>query len=1614
MEVNINLLISILAFALSAIFALLSALVYRLSVKKNDKEIYEDRDGTATEVSRTTYSIRWQNVALTFISVSGFAISLAVALVQKSPRKEEKYLETWLLAGAWVLLALQRAQAFRTRQPVTFFRLTGVEAFTFLVIAASYTFALYSLFGSRAQHANVTTKVLLCTNLVLSVAGFATAITVPRRPAVFHNGRPVDGQWTVSLFSRYTYSWPSAFLERTKSGKKLSFDDFPALDHYTRARDLYDHFNAIAARGGSMLKHLILAFLPTLAAQYILALIDSLFMVAPQFAMYQLLRLLEARDAGADISTQATFWVIGLGLFIIAAGFFSNWMWWINFAAINIPVLAQLSALIFAKAMRRKDVKGITGSEKRTVTMGGEEAVEGQPQAIPEKENNSDEDVEENLQKTRQGVINLIGVDTKRVSDFGTFNHMFFAAACRLTVSFVFLGKLVGWKALLSGIAVQLLFLPINIYFAKKYSNGQEVLMKLRDRKLAVLNEALNGIRQIKFAALERQWQKKILDVREDELKAIWNTFIYDTVLVGLWLTGPVVLSAAVILVYALLNGALPPSIAFTTISLLGQIEGTLSWLPELTTNMLDAYVSLNRISEYLKGLEKEQIHDQGNQITFHNATIAWPSESPSPESPEDTSGDRFTLQNLNISFPLGELSLISGRTGSGKSLLLAALLGEADLLSGSITMPVPPPPSDRHDSSANKDTWLLPTAKAFVAQQPWIENASFKENILFGLPFDESRYRAVLSACALEPDLAVLPDGEETEIGANGVNLSGGQRWRASLARALYSRAGILVLDDVFSAVDAHVGRVVYERGIRGTLCRGRTVVLVTHHVGLVRAGAAYEVRLGNDGTVEYAGAVREGVDEAVVDDEEEDESGKLNVRERAEILRRVSTKRSVATVRRLSEVNGAASGASRRRSSQQNGKPDMIDGGGHARDAKVQQPRKFVEEEKTESGRVKWRIYKQYLDACGGWPFWLVVCIGFGGYEALLLGRVSSKFSTNATFGANRMKSWILKLWTEQYEVEASSFRLQSWYSTTTFHAQAAERPIHFHQDRSSDAENLKFYLSMYLGFAATICIEGTLRYLWVFYGSVKASRRLFESLTHAVLRAPLRWLDTMPVGRVLNRFTADFNTTDSTQAYAIAFSLYNVMLLLGIIVAGMIVSPYVILVSMILLGLCTRYALYYIVTARETKRLESVAKSPIFEFFSQALAGVSTLRAFDKTESYIATMFERIDVHARTLYYQWLLNRWLSWRLNVVGAVFAVTVAGIVVSVPGMDASLGGFALGFTLQYTEAVTWVLRNLSNVELGMNATERIIEYAEIDTEDEGGMDAPATWPSEGTLVVEDLWVGYAPDLPPVLKGLSFRVRKNERIGVVGRTGAGKSSLTLALFRFLEARRGSILIDGLNVSTIKLHDLRSRLAIIPQDPVLFSGTVRSNLDPFDEHDDRELLDALERVHLIESAPPTSHASSSNLPSAERSASETPSGDTTPRGSKNPSLSLNTPISESGLNLSQGQRQLLCLARAIVSRPKIMVLDEATSAVDKATDVLIQRSIREEFRDATLIVIAHRLSTIADFDRLLVLDQGVAVEFDEPRRLLEREGVFRGMVESSGEREVLREIILGEE
>jgi ABC-type multidrug transport system fused ATPase/permease subunit len=639
--------------------------------------------------------------------------------------------------------------------------------------------------------------------------------------------------------------------------------------------------------------------------------------------------------------------------------------------------------LIFAKSLRKKDVKGATAN-KNVRDINGHADGEESAKLIDPKDDDSEAEEVDEVHKSRQGVVNLVGVDAKRVADFATLNNLFVSSIVRLTIAIAFLWQLVGWQALLVGVSVQLLFLPANIHFSRKYADGQDLLMKTRDTKLSVVNEALSGIRQIKFAALERQWQKKILEARENELKALWATLLADVILIGLWIIGPIMLSAASIVTYALIHGSLEPSVAFTTISVLGKIEMTLSYLPELTTDGLDAWVSIKRIAEYLNAPDKEIVTVPGEKISFEDATIAWPTDEISDET--------FQLRKMNLDFPRGELSVISGKTGSGKSLILSALLGEVEVLDGKITLPKSPSVAERNDKAANKGNWILPSAVAYVPQIPWIENCSLKDNVLFGLPYDESRYKEVIQACALQKDLEILVDGDRTEIGPRGINLSGGQCWRLTLARALYSRAGILVLDDIFSAVDAHVGKHIFENALTGSICEGRTRILVTHHVALCLPKTNYEVHLG-DGVVDYAGTVedleRSGILGTVLEDSEAIDDTDDGIEDALEAISRKISHSS----RTLSQVSRHTSPLLRKPSRRRLSVTSLrsVEAFRDGPEADVPEIKKFVEDEQIETGHVDFRIYKIYLKACGGAGFWCLAIFMFAAYEILLLGRVS-----------------------------------------------------------------------------------------------------------------------------------------------------------------------------------------------------------------------------------------------------------------------------------------------------------------------------------------------------------------------------------------------------------------------------------------------------------------------------------------------------------------------------------------------------------------------------------------------------------------------------------------------
>jgi ABC-type multidrug transport system fused ATPase/permease subunit len=876
---------------------------------------------------------------------------------------------------------------------------------------------------------------------------------------------------------------------------------------------------------------------------------------------------------------------------------------------------------------------------------------------------------------------------------------------------------------------------PINKALAARYSNNQKILMRLRDERAAITTEALHGIRQIKFSAIENQWTEKIEHIREKELSMLWKTRINNLYMaVGSEFT-PVVLTALCLATYSYINGALLPSVAFTAITLFMFLEGIVGHFPLLLVTAINAKVSCDRIEKFFRTPDKTENIHPGAAVSFHNATITFPSGS------DDSTEDRFALRNLNLEFPNNSLSVISGPTGSGKSLLLAAILGESAVLGGYIRVPKAPPPDQRFDSKATAANWIIPTAICFISQNPWIENATIKDNVLFGLPFDAVRYEKVLRACALSADLALLEDGHDTEVGAQGITLSGGQKWRLTLARVLYSRAGIMVIDDVFSALDAHVGKYVFANALLGELAKGRTRILVTHHVSLCLQRADYAVHLSANGVVEHAGSVEELRQTGVLDQifEADDAAESEEVEGDNDIA---SAKlNGLATIPPSNPIPKAKATA-----------------------------KKLVEDEKREVGRVKTSVYTGYLKSFSGWPFWSFLILLYAVAQGLTLGRTY----------------WI-KTWSSAYgQIEARlsivAYKYPETFQTQLFgqltnHVNSTNVSTDLQMGMETKTRSLWFYLGIYCFISTISVLISVSRLYCVYTGSLRASRRIFRNMLHSVLRAPLRWLDTVPTGRILNRFTGDFASLDSSLATNFYYFANIAWEIVGILVAALFVSPFMILFAIILLVACAFYARRYIAAARTLKRLESINKSPVISHFSSSLTGLSTVRAFSKSPEFTNRMFALIDDWAACTWYISVFRMWLMIRIGITASMFAAIVGIFVVTTPSIDASLAGFVLSFALSFGHAVHWGISTSTQTELDMNATERIFEYQNLEIEEQHGEDVRASWPEEGKIEVKNLEVGYAEGLPSILKGFSFTAERNQRIGIVGRTGGGKSLL---------------------------------------------------------------------------------------------------------------------------------------------------------------------------------------------------------------------------------------------
>ncbi|KAI8979516.1 hypothetical protein BDF20DRAFT_906115 [Mycotypha africana] len=1421
-------------------------------------------------------------------------------------------------------------------------------------------------------------SVLIGTDLV-----YTTATTERGPPFVDDAGKQVAGINVASIFSYFYYQWVTPLIDLAYKKKSLNDDDLPTLPPEFRGHNLYYIFGA--TRGKSLMKRIILVKKNAFIIQFILAIFTSLAYYAPAFFVNQLLQLIEKMNGVKDSESLRKGFVIVafLGITIFTLGLMVGQLWYYASSCVEVPIRAMLNIEIYRKTLRRRDL----AVESPKVEEDGKDDKKNENKEEQSVQNKDD------VSSTTGTIVNLMSTDSKRVSEFSVWWFSLIAAPTELTVGIYYLYKLLG-KSCFLGLLVMIIVLPLNHYNAKMFARTQDKLMEARDKRIALMNEVLQGIRQIKFFAWENNWEKRIMEARKLELHHIGITYLSEVLFTFLWQGSPILVTLISFWSFTKIEGRdLTAPIAFTAITVFNELRFALNVLPECMIWGYQALISVRRIETYLTEVEIDPPNPEDNMlrqsnssdsitIAFENATVGWSKESYSddPTVNNATMSSSFVLKDLNIEFPNGQLSLISGSTGSGKTLLMLSLLGEAIIIEGKVRCPRQPITDTVYEDfdtlkDVDSKNWLLPYAVAYVSQVAWLQNASIRDNILFGLPYIESRYKQTIYACALNKDLSILEDGDLTEIGEKGITLSGGQKARVSLARAVYSRAQNVLMDDVLSAVDAHTAKHLYEKCLLGPLMKDRTRILITHHVSLCLKGCSYIVHIDN-GRASFVGAPNvlqrsEGF-ASIVDENEED-----TIEEEESAAEEQSVEGTLAL-----DSNEA-----------------------NLSDNATKKPRALIEDETKATGMVKLRLYSMYIRMVGSPIFWFIMA-------ALVLG----------SRGLDITESWWIKKWSNSYTSQVADNDLASFQQHQTI--VPSTKPMYAFPmiiSSTSDTLNnsdivtestsvdLNYYLSIYCLITLSNIIVGSARFAVLFWGVLAANRSLYAELLHRVFRAPLRFFDTTPVGRILNRFSKDFETIDSS----IPNDLMNFVIQWVIIISSMFtvgsVLPIFLLPMVVVAAVNIWLGVKFVSASRELKRMDSVTRSPLFSNFTETIIGISTIRAYGATRRFLREMLGYIDINARPYYYAWIVNRWISIRYAFTGAVincFTCTIILLSVS-ETMNASLAGFCLSFVLLFTDQMFWGIRRYTSLEMSFNAVERVVEFMEMDQEAPSitELRPPAEWPSKGAVEVKDLEVRYAADLEPVLRGISFNIKPQEKVGVVGRTGSGKSTLALSFFRFVEASRGSITIDGINIKDLGTEDLRSNLTIIPQDPTLFSGSLRSNLDPFDQFSDEEIFVALRRVHLL----PTKMATvaSETADASEPSVDTLVSDSTLDEVNVNVFQDLSTAVTEGGKNFSQGQRQLLCLARAILKRSRIVIMDEATASVDFDTDKAIQKTISTEFASATILCIAHRLHTVIEYDRILVLDKGEIVEFDNPLTLLENsESAFYKMCRNSGEFESL--------
>ncbi|MEE6499452.1 hypothetical protein FKM82_003458 [Ascaphus truei] len=1151
-------------------------------------------------------------------------------------------------------------------------------------------------------------------------------------------------------------------------------------------------------------------------------------------------------------------------------------------------------------------------------------------------------------------ICNLVAIDTNQLMWFFFLCPNLWAMPVQIIVGVLLLYSILGISALIGAVVI-IVLAPVQYFVATKLSQAQRSTLEYSNERLKKTNEMLRGIKLLKLYAWEHIFHSSVEETRQKEMTSLKAFALYTSISIFMNAAIPIaaVLITFVVHVHLFNQKDFSPAVAFASLSLFHILVTPLFLLSSVVRSTVKALVSVQKLNEFFSS---EEIGDEPDQCLLsvkpgtQSKYQAVPLKVVNRKRPirEDwnnfncqqrranniTEGNDLcikitngfftwnpdgspTLSNIDIRIPQGQLTMIVGQVGCGKSSLLLATLGEMQKTSGDVYWNSSVPDSETgEDVSPEKETAVdLDTrtrgAVAYASQKPWLLNATVEENITFENTFNKQKYKAIIDACSLQPDIDILPHGDQTQIGERGINLSGGQRQRISVARALYQQTSVVFLDDPFSALDIHLSDHLMQEGILKMLRDNkRTTVLVTHKLQYL-PHADWIISM-KDGTIQKEGTLK---DIQMSDSELYEHWKTLMNRQDQELEKEIVIDRKTAVerknIKRAMYSREALLGDDEEEEeeiSESDEDDDNLSSVMHQR------------------AKMPWRACGKYLSSAGILLLPLLI------FSQLL------KHSVMVT-----IDFWLAK-WTSDVISKTVDTNCSTYRDC-------------FDHSSYSMVFSILSCLGIILCLATSIAVELT---------GLRVAKKLHNGLLNGIILAPMRFFETTPLGSILNRFSADFNTIDQHIPATLECLSRSTLLCVSALAVISYVTPVFLICLVPLAIICYFIQKYFRVASRDLQQLDDSTQLPLLSHFSETVEGLTTIRAFRYEARFRQKLLEHTDSNNIASLFLTAANRWLEVRMEYIGAcvVLVAAVASIANSLyNGLTSGLVGLGLTYALMVSNYLNWMVRNLSDMEIQLGAVKRINGLLKTEPENYKGLLSPSqipqNWPENGEIQIQNLSVRYDSSLKPVLKHVNAHISPGQKVGICGRTGSGKSSFSLAFFRMVDTFQGRIIIDGIDIAKLPLQTLRSRLSIILQDPILFSGSIRFNLDPENKCTDSMLWEALEIAQL------------------KHVVKALPGG-------------LDATVTEGGENFSVGQRQLFCLARAFVRKSSILIMDEATASIDMATENILQKVVMTAFDDRTVVTIAHRVHTILNADLVIVMKRGAIMEYDKPEVLLEQE------------------------